>query len=67
MFDDRDDFFEDSETQELLERYQQMMALYQPVFFDRYEFNCLIDYFAERYRVIAYDLRNAIALMMLLC
>ncbi len=49
MFDDRDDFFEDSETQELLERYQQMVAMRQPVFFDRYEFDCLIDYFAERY------------------
>jgi tetratricopeptide (TPR) repeat protein len=49
MFDDWDDFYEDYETLDLLKRYHSMVDGRDKVFFDLYEYECIIDYYSDRY------------------
>lgn len=49
MFGDMNDFYDDDETLELLRRYNDMVQQKNHEFFDLYEFDSIIDYFAEQY------------------
>jgi tetratricopeptide (TPR) repeat protein len=49
MFDDWEDFYEDFETLDLLKRYHGMLDGSEKVFFDIYEYECIIDYYSDRY------------------
>jgi tetratricopeptide (TPR) repeat protein len=49
MFGDLENFYDDEETLELLRRYKEMLENKQHDFFDLYEFENIISYFAEQY------------------
>lgn len=49
MFGDLDNFYDDEETLELLRRYKEMVATNNHDFFDLYEFENIINYYAEQY------------------
>jgi tetratricopeptide (TPR) repeat protein len=49
MFGDLNNFYDDDETLELLRRYNDMVHQKNNEFFDLYEFDSIIDYFAEQY------------------
>src|SRR5512133_2376535 len=49
MFGDLDNFYDDEETLDLMKRYKEMLRHNNNQFFDLYEFESIINYFADQY------------------
>jgi tetratricopeptide (TPR) repeat protein len=49
MFEDWDNYSGEDEILDVLKRYREMLIQHCNVFFDLYEYECIIDYFTEQY------------------
>ncbi|HJZ40287.1 MAG TPA: tetratricopeptide repeat protein [Bacteroidales bacterium] len=49
MFSDWDNFYEDDETLDVLKRYREMVDQNISMFFDLYEYECIIDYYIDKF------------------
>ena len=49
MFSDWDNFYEDDETLDVLKRYREMVDQNISMYFDLYEYECIIDYYIDKF------------------